>query len=77
VTDDPQTTGLSEVPDIVQFPPKDKLPNDPQAARIAELEETLSQTRIELGHALNAVHKMRRWLLQIRTITNNVNFDVV
>ena len=61
---------------VVPFNPK-ALPNDPQKIRIAELEEKLSEARSQLGLALNSVHQMRRWLLQIRNITTHVNFDEV
>lgn len=58
--------------------PISALPKDPDTVRIAELEETLSQTRTELAYALNQTHQMRRWLLQIRQISNNINLcDIV
>jgi len=73
---DKDGTPLENPSTIIPFIPS-HLPKDPMTDRIAELEQKLSETLAELGHALNSVHQMRRWLLQIRTISGNVNFDVV
>jgi hypothetical protein len=70
--DDP--TYPEDPTDVIPFIPTE-LSKDLQIIKIAKLEEELSDSNSKLGLALNAVHRMRRLLLEIRNITTHVNFD--